>query len=159
MSHRSGLKPLAFATLSILDPHENSSQISCYLCEALILWERSLHVVQQFIDGVNVEVAHSSPGAGPGWQLYYSDCQFSCAHASKASSQIFAQARDMGSSLVWGRWKKVGLALIRLHYQGQLSNTVQARGLGQLAHILQVVRYTGVSLLSYTLYSWYQFES
>lgn len=39
----------------------------------------------------------------------------------------------------------MGLALIRLHYQGQLSNTVQARGLGQLAHILQVVRGTRVS--------------
>lgn len=42
----------ASAALSILNPHQNSS-----LCrggpETLALWDRPLHMFQQFIDGVN----------------------------------------------------------------------------------------------------------
>ena len=61
VSHWSGLRPLASATLSILDPHWDSSQISC-CCQChgdpvvLDLQNQPLHVLQHFMDGVDIGV-------------------------------------------------------------------------------------------------------
>jgi hypothetical protein len=66
--NRSGSRPLAFATLSMLDPHQDSSQLSC-CCP--VSWRAcsfssagpapSYHMLQQFIDGVHVGWANSKP--------------------------------------------------------------------------------------------------
>lgn len=55
MSHWTGLRPLASDTLSILDPHPESSRIACYcpMCEdaaAVVLQDWPLHVLQQFME-------------------------------------------------------------------------------------------------------------
>jgi hypothetical protein len=54
----SGLRPLVSTTLSILDPHWDSSWTSCCCCDGdlagLDQQDWSLHVLQQFIDGVDV---------------------------------------------------------------------------------------------------------
>ena len=59
MTSWSGMGPLASNTLSILDPHWDPSQTSCIaLCHGdpvlLDLEEWPLHVLQHFLDGVDV---------------------------------------------------------------------------------------------------------
>ena len=82
MSHWSGMRPLASATPSVLDPHWVFSQIS-WLCPvswrscSLYLQNWPLHRLQQFIGRVDVGVGQSKPW----WQLSWSACQFSCACA------------------------------------------------------------------------------
>lgn len=70
MNHGSGSRPLASVILSILDPHQDSSQRSCYcpVCgdpEALVLYDWAL--LQQFIDRLDVGVGQlRAPNLGPG---------------------------------------------------------------------------------------------
>lgn len=60
-------KPLAPATLSILDSHWDTSQISFYFAPchgdpaALDLQDWPLHVLQQFIDGLDVGLGQLKP--------------------------------------------------------------------------------------------------
>lgn len=60
MSHWTGLRPLPSAALSILNPHQLSSQNPIVLCPgdptALLLQAWSLHLLQQFLDRVDVGV-------------------------------------------------------------------------------------------------------
>lgn len=56
MNHWSGSRPLASAALSILEPFWDSLDILLLPPAALGLQDRSLHVFQQFIDGVDVGV-------------------------------------------------------------------------------------------------------
>lgn len=61
MSCWSGSRPLLLATLSILAPHQDSSQISYYLLyhgdpAALPLQLQSLHSLSQFVDGGDIGV-------------------------------------------------------------------------------------------------------
>lgn len=53
VSHWFGLRPLAFAILSILDPVH---ALSCGDLRALVLRDQALHALQQFTDGVDVGV-------------------------------------------------------------------------------------------------------
>ena len=68
MSHRSGSIPLASATLSILVPHWDYSQITCCIIEILQHWicraGPFIHSFWKFISGV--VWANSNPGSGPG---------------------------------------------------------------------------------------------
>jgi hypothetical protein len=74
MSYLCVLRPLASATLSILDPHRGLlSDIPLLPCvmEILQLWflqDQLFHMLQQFIDGVDVRVGQlqQSQGSGPG---------------------------------------------------------------------------------------------
>lgn len=62
MSHGSGLRPLASATLSILDPQWDSSQYPVVTPShgdpaVLVLQAQHLHMVQQFLDEVDAGVS------------------------------------------------------------------------------------------------------
>jgi hypothetical protein len=58
MRHWCGSRPLSSATLLMLDPHLDSSWISCCHQDpaALDLQDQPFHALQQVIDGVNVGV-------------------------------------------------------------------------------------------------------
>ena len=61
MSHWSSLRPLISATQSTLDPHQDSSQISCVSLnhgdpEALLLQYQPLHELQQLVGRVDVRI-------------------------------------------------------------------------------------------------------
>jgi hypothetical protein len=92
MSHWSGSRPLASATLSILAPHQDSSLISrCFLVswrscsfESAGLapsWTPAVHQWGRCWDGQT-----QSPGSGPGWYLIWSAHQLCCTHTTRASS-------------------------------------------------------------------------
>lgn len=60
VSHQSGSKHLVFAISLILDPHWDSSQVSCFLCHedsaALDLQDCLFYTLQQFIVEVDLGV-------------------------------------------------------------------------------------------------------
>ena len=69
MSHWSGSKPLASATLAI-DTGTPGYPVAA-LCREdpidLDLQDQPLHILQQFTDGVDVRVGQFTAGTGPGW--------------------------------------------------------------------------------------------
>ena len=84
MSHWSGLRPLASATLSILDPYWDSSQISC-CCP--VSWSSCVSGPAGWAPSLAPAVHRwggcwggptQSPGSGPGWQLSWSHGQLPC---------------------------------------------------------------------------------
>jgi hypothetical protein len=107
MSYWSGSRPLASATLSVLDPHWESSQISC--C-CLVSWRScsfnssgtapsqapDVHRWDRYWSGPTL-----SPGSGPGWKLSWSACQLSYTVQPGPHSH-FAQARGRASTPVYG---------------------------------------------------------
>jgi hypothetical protein len=71
VSHWSGSRPLASATLSILDPHWDSSRypvVALFHRDPAVLdmwYHQTLHMLHQFIDGVDVGVIiNSNPWIG-----------------------------------------------------------------------------------------------
>ena len=92
MRHRSGLRPLASATLSILDPYWDSSLISCCCpgswraCGYGSGGPAPSHTPAVHRWGRCWGEPTQSPGSGPGWELSWSACQLSCTHTTRASS-------------------------------------------------------------------------
>jgi hypothetical protein len=96
MSHWSGLRPLASATPSVLDPNQDYSQISC-------CWPLSWRSYKFGSVGLTPSCALTvhrqgrcwggptqSPGSGLGWYLSWSACQLFCIHTSRESSPVSA---------------------------------------------------------------------
>jgi hypothetical protein len=96
-SQWSGLRPLASVTLSILDPHQDSSLLllPCIM-EILQLWicrtGPFMHPCSSLVENM-FRWAVSELWIWPGWSLSYSACQPHCTHTTRTSSPAFMPLR------------------------------------------------------------------
>ena len=152
MSHWSGLRPLAPATPSILDPLRYP--VAAVLCHedpaALDLQEPALlHALVLNRWGRPAQ----SPGSGPRWQLSWSAHQLSCIHTTRVSSPALLWLGHPVPPLAGGRVSSPLVpseCLTRMHS----SSTVElpSKGVGPLSHVLQTCE--GLGQLSLLPHPW-----